>query len=768
MVKKRFLILRWFRMAVLMFLPVSLVSGACSLAASGPGTAPKRKFIHPEFVQAQLVERTWRFETVFSPHRFQFQGQDWLAVNSKGRPALAYGGSQLNFAWFDGTAWQVETIDPRPGAGKFAHLLFDANDQPHILYATGAWPNLSLDHMYRDLQGWRQQTIDPNFCFGQGLDALFDRQGDLTVVYGASPSCVYSSIYETHIRLARQTQNGWEISLLSSPGSHPSLAIAPDGKLHVGYLDIAGNAMVVFLRHPDGTWQEQSSTQVGDFLYASDLLIDADLRPHFLTCPHAENSGGFACMLNHTWLVENGWQTEPVGFPGRIGVPPPIVMDSAGRIYALGGEKRPILLRRDADGWQELRTMDEESGYYPGLSLLLDRDEQIHAAYIKLPDYTVHYATQQDYGWQTQVVDQGNELYVSDMLAAMAYDGRGQLHIGYYDVRHNVHYLSKGPAGWRDEVVAQLPFSSSPRVTDLIFDPDNKPHIFYKYIKTTITGSHEQLVHAFLQHASWVNEEVPYNLNDDAYERSAIAIGPDGQPGFVEVYYGDTSFLHRTAQGWRVDLLEDIRAREKPLPQIVFPEEPLATSEPVGSLPSIFYFDRENNVLKFSAPGQSRPLVVPILDQEDQPTRLAMRQTGSRSGVYVVAYGTKSDGDAGVSHGRFRYAIYQHGTWQVYESSELYTPALSNQLIGPDGSVHIAFIDDTQEDWPVYYLEGRASAWKKTEVTGHNTWPRETYMAGMALDTNGEFCLLWLDLRSNSLVLGCLESISQPTFSLAN
>jgi hypothetical protein len=723
---------------------------------------PKRKFIHPKVVQVQPVESTWRFETVFSSDPFELEGQDWLAVDSKGRPALAYGGSQLHIAWFNGSAWQVKTIDPRPGAGKFAHLLFDENDQPHILYATGALPNLSLDHMYRDRQGWHRQTIDPNFCFGRGVDALFDRQGDLTVVYEASPSCVYSSIYETHIRLARQMQNGWEISLLSSPGSYPSLAIAPDGKLHVGYLDIAGNTMMFFLRHPDGTWQEQSSIQDGDFLGASDLLIDADLRPHFLTCSHPETSGGSACMLNHTWLAENGWQTEPVGFPGRMGVPPPIVMDLAGRIYALGGEKRPILLRRDADGWQELRTLDEESGYYPDLSLLLDRDEQVHAAYFKLPDYTVHYATQKDGGWQTQVVDQGNELYVTDMLVAMAYDGRGQLHIGYYDVRHNVHYLSKGPAGWRDEVVAQLPFSSSPRVTELIFDPDNKPHIFYKYIKTTVSGSHEQLVHAFLQHASWVNEEVPYNLNDDAYERSAIVIGPDGQPGFVEVSYGDASFLHRTAQGWRVDLLEDLRAREKPLPQIAFPEEPLATSAPVGSLPSIFYFDREDNVLKFSAPGQSRPLVVPILDQEDLPGRLAMRQTGSRSGVFVVTYATKRDRDAGVYPGRFRYATYQHGSWQVYESSGLDSPALSNHLIGPDGSVYIAYVDGIQEGRRVYYIEGRASVWKKSEVTGQNSRPWEAYMAGMALAANGEFCQLWLDLLSYSLVLGCLESISQP------
>jgi hypothetical protein len=232
MVKNCFAILR----CVGKVMSIILVIGACNARLSEIEPLPE-KFIPPKNVRPKIVESTWRFETISSPRRFQFAGQDWMAIDSTGQPAIAYGGNRLNYAWFDGTNWQVEMIDPRPGTGKFARLLFDANDQPHIMYGTDGVIELSLETIYRDSERWHRQTIDPNFCFGRNLDMILDYQGDPVVAYEVSPSCKSSDYYATQIRVAHQVENTWQITVLSENGLKPSLVIDREADLHLGYLD---------------------------------------------------------------------------------------------------------------------------------------------------------------------------------------------------------------------------------------------------------------------------------------------------------------------------------------------------------------------------------------------------------------------------------------------------------------------------------------------------------------------------------------------------
>lgn len=48
-----------------------------------------------------------------------------LALNSAGRPHIAYGGKRLYYAWLNGTEWQLQTVDETSGVGQYASLTLD-------------------------------------------------------------------------------------------------------------------------------------------------------------------------------------------------------------------------------------------------------------------------------------------------------------------------------------------------------------------------------------------------------------------------------------------------------------------------------------------------------------------------------------------------------------------------------------------------------------------------------------------------------------------
>ena len=57
----------------------------------------------------------WRSECVDCPVSVFQIGDRSLALDAAGHPHVVYAGDRLYYAHFDGTAWQVETVDEAPG-----------------------------------------------------------------------------------------------------------------------------------------------------------------------------------------------------------------------------------------------------------------------------------------------------------------------------------------------------------------------------------------------------------------------------------------------------------------------------------------------------------------------------------------------------------------------------------------------------------------------------------------------------------------------------
>ncbi|HEX7976669.1 MAG TPA: hypothetical protein VF498_19830, partial [Anaerolineales bacterium] len=102
----------------------------------------------------------WLRQRVDAPEFFYNMTGRSLRFDSNGYPRIAYGGDHLYYARYDGTKWNLATVDGAFGAGQYASLALDKSNAniPHISY----YDAISRSLKYATLVGssWQVQTID--------------------------------------------------------------------------------------------------------------------------------------------------------------------------------------------------------------------------------------------------------------------------------------------------------------------------------------------------------------------------------------------------------------------------------------------------------------------------------------------------------------------------------------------------------------------------------------------------------------------------------
>jgi hypothetical protein len=60
-----------------------------------------------------------------------------IAVDASGRPHISYydaSNIDLKYATFNGSSWDIETVDSTGDVGRYTSIALDANEKPHICY----------------------------------------------------------------------------------------------------------------------------------------------------------------------------------------------------------------------------------------------------------------------------------------------------------------------------------------------------------------------------------------------------------------------------------------------------------------------------------------------------------------------------------------------------------------------------------------------------------------------------------------------------------
>lgn len=103
-----------------------------------------------------------------------------LALDHRGYPHISYyyaSGKDLRYASWNGTGWELETIDAINNEGEYSALALDAQDRPHIGYYDASFGRLRYATRTSPYTSWRIRTVDRDGDCGQFVNIALDPSG---------------------------------------------------------------------------------------------------------------------------------------------------------------------------------------------------------------------------------------------------------------------------------------------------------------------------------------------------------------------------------------------------------------------------------------------------------------------------------------------------------------------------------------------------------------------------------------------------------------
>ncbi len=184
-----------------------------------------------------------------------------ITLNSQDHPRLSfyeYWGAGEDYelhlrtvAW-TGARWEVQTIDPTPGSGKFNFLVSDSRGRPRVAYTNVKAENESLRYASLDGTSWNIDVIE-------GVDRPFEvRSVALALDKDDNPHIVYTDAENNLVKYATKRDGKWRISVVDAlkAAGYPDrygIAIDEKGVPYVSYYD-AGLGLLKVAHLEEGRW----------------------------------------------------------------------------------------------------------------------------------------------------------------------------------------------------------------------------------------------------------------------------------------------------------------------------------------------------------------------------------------------------------------------------------------------------------------------------------------------------------------------------------
>jgi len=377
----------------------------------------------------------WDLETVDpSPGTGLFAS---LRYDSQGYAHISYfddANNHLKYARETVSGWDINTLDTTPSSGYHSSLRLDGSENPHIAYGNNSAATAGLYYAWFDGAAWQFETVqDEHVAFSISLG-----------FNGSGQSCIaYMDYYDRKLKYAVRDNGTWTIEILVSQdncGYGAAMIMDTIGLPHILY-DCNG------LRHAwyNGTqWQTESlnsvwSTGISLRVDASNVLhatwMDED-NVYYGTWDGAawsiqtvvsltgnETPGGSSLLLppggmpeiayyfNNVkelrYAVFNGssWDTSFISryeSPGGYGS---LALDSGGFGHASYIERNFHALRyawQDAQGWQQ-EDLDTDS-YVFYTDIALDSSDHVHIGYYSTNPLAFKHTTNTSGDWVTTTV----------------------------------------------------------------------------------------------------------------------------------------------------------------------------------------------------------------------------------------------------------------------------------------------------------------------------------------------------------------------------
>jgi hypothetical protein len=255
------------------------------------GYTPNASLIYEELKYAWWNGTRWNMQTVDTGSG----GRTSLALDSNGYPCIAYSvDSGLKYAQWNGTCWNIQVVDSGE-VGSYPSLALGANGYAHISYleyshnTTGYLTNYYAKYLkYASWNGqfWNIQIVD-NITASSETSLALDTKGNPHIIYLKEPP------NNAHGNLDYVVWNGssWNIQVVDyvQGGPHSTFALDSSGKAHLVYFGSLNELKYAEL--VGNVWNIQTVDSNGDFRFYLSMALDVAGRPHI--CYHDYTGYGF-------------------------------------------------------------------------------------------------------------------------------------------------------------------------------------------------------------------------------------------------------------------------------------------------------------------------------------------------------------------------------------------------------------------------------------------------------------------------------------------
>jgi hypothetical protein len=633
----------------------------------------------------------WSDTCIYCPHFVDRMSARSAVMNANGRLRVAYGGDSLYFGQESGDgAWQVEVVDPGPGAGLDAALAMDAHNRPHILYDARD----VLKHAWYDGLAWH---IDP--LPGDAVSAY-----PQPVIMGAADGRLHALFRDRSLQAliyAIWDSGVWQATVVEQGiyfGYQAGLALDDQGRPHVVY-QAALPRNLVYAWFDGLVWQELVFNGPGEDGYDPSLALDADGEPHIVF--RGDLNDDYHEELLYRYRDGENWHLavidDPVADPDdwalHTGFFNSLVIDGQGRLqvgYAgLEHQSLPWVTwygwryaYLDQGGWQVEQQHSE--GAHTGLVV----DQLNRPTVVVKRDGGLARVSRDGSAWQTTMLDEGAAPGEFDIALVAASGGRFQA--AFPDLERLVVGHAAGLAGqenWLVTVVDDQPVANWQSWVRLAGGPAGQPHLLYRagHYYATFDGQH------------WLTETIGSNYAHLAYDLAVDRWNrPHAAASIDPEYYPFSALLYWTRDGvWSApEMVDDITDAYH-----------LSIAVDAGGRPHLAYSGDGLRYAVRKAAGWTRTTILPNLTVAGLD--LALDRLGRPHIAYRADVNQSNEWWLG-------YAYFDGATWHdviVDQTGSFGRPAL--EVAGHD-LVHIGYLDAS--DGSLKYAYGNLQGWEITTL----------------------------------------------------
>lgn len=245
----------------------------------------------------------WDVQTVDSEW---FNGlHNSIAFDLQDNPHISYMGEQgaLKHAYWNGTAWNIQTVAI---AGSHTSIAIDAKGYPHISYFS---VQDGADLRYATWNGscWNIETVDSQGIVGEFTSLKLDN--------ASYPHISYWDVTNKDLKIAWCDNTSWHIQTVDSSGdsgAFTSLALSPNGSQYISYFDNASRDLK-FAKSDGSNWTVQTIESDGDVGTDTSLALDSHENPHI---SYTDTSHG---TLKYASWNSSNWTIQTLRYAGLVG-----------------------------------------------------------------------------------------------------------------------------------------------------------------------------------------------------------------------------------------------------------------------------------------------------------------------------------------------------------------------------------------------------------------------------------------------------------------